>query len=42
MALIIPQKYHRKLLPETTEVAIKMVKDAFRTSHLPASSVCAA
>ena len=32
MALVIPQKYHRKLLPETTEVAIKMVKDAFQTT----------
>lgn len=30
MALIIPEKYKRKLLPETTEVAIKMVKDAFQ------------
>ena len=30
MALIIPERYHRKLLPETTEVAIKMVKDAFQ------------
>ena len=30
MALIIPQKYHRKLLPETTEVAIKMIKDHFQ------------
>lgn len=30
MALIIPQNYKRKLLPETTEVAIKMVKDAFQ------------
>lgn len=32
MPLIIPQKYHRKLLPETTEVAIKMVKDAFQST----------
>lgn len=31
MPLIIPKKYHRKLLPETTEVAIKMVKDTFQT-----------
>ena len=31
MPLIIPEKYHRKLLPETTEVAIKMVKDTFQT-----------
>lgn len=31
MALIIPGKYHRKLLPETTEVAIKMIKDEFQS-----------
>ena len=30
MALIIPKKYHRKLLPETTEVAIKMIKQEFQ------------
>ena len=30
MALIIPKRYNLKLLPETTEVAIKMVKDAFQ------------
>ena len=30
MALIIPKIYRRKLLPETTEVAIKMVKDDFQ------------
>ena len=30
MALIIPQHYHLKLLPETTEVAIKLIKDAFQ------------
>ena len=30
MALIIPKNYHQKLLPETTEVAIKMVKEAFQ------------
>ena len=30
MSLIIPKNYHKKLLPETTEVAIKMVKDAFQ------------
>lgn len=30
MALIIPAKYHRKLLPETTEVAIKMIKQNFQ------------
>lgn len=30
MALIIPKKYNQKLLPETTEVAIKTIKDAFQ------------
>ena len=30
MALIIPKKYKRKLLPETTEVAIKDIKVAFQ------------
>ena len=30
MSLIIPKCYHKKLLPETTELAIKMVKDAFQ------------
>lgn len=30
MGLIIPENYHKKLLPETTEVAIKLVKDAFQ------------
>ena len=30
MALIIPRKYKQKLLPETTEVAIKAIKDAFQ------------
>lgn len=30
MSLIIPKKYNLKLLPETTEVAIKIVKDAFQ------------
>lgn len=30
MALIIPKKYKRKLLPETTEVAIKDIKEAFQ------------
>ena len=35
MSFIIPQNYRQRLLPETTEVAIKMVKDAFqkRLSH---------
>ena len=30
MSLIIPNRYKRKLLPETTEVAIKMIKDEFQ------------
>lgn len=30
MALIIPRKYKLKLLPETTEIAIKLVKDNFQ------------
>lgn len=30
MALIIPRHYKQRLLPETTEVAIKLVKDAFQ------------
>lgn len=30
MALILPSEYHQKLLPETTEVAIKLIKDAFQ------------
>lgn len=30
MALILPKHYKRKLLPETTEVAIKMIKDEFQ------------
>ena len=30
MALILPRKYKLKLLPETTEVAIKMIKDEFQ------------
>lgn len=30
MALILPKRYKRKLLPETTEVAIKMIKDEFQ------------
>lgn len=30
MALIIPKHYKQRLLPETTEVAIKLVKDAFQ------------
>ena len=30
MALIIPKSYKQRLLPETTEVAIKMIKDTFQ------------
>lgn len=30
MALIIPQNYKQKLLPETTELAIKMIKQCFQ------------
>ena len=30
MSLIIPSKYNLKLLPETTEVAIKMIKEVFQ------------
>lgn len=30
MALIIPEHYHQKLLPETTELAIKLIKDDFQ------------
>lgn len=30
MALIIPKKYNRKLLAETTEVAIQKIKDSFQ------------
>lgn len=30
MALIIPKRYKLKLLPETTEVAIKQIKDSFQ------------
>lgn len=32
MSLIIPKPYRRKLLPETTEIAIKMIKDSFQSS----------
>lgn len=32
MPLIIPKKYKQKLLPETTEVAIKEIKDLFQQS----------
>lgn len=30
MTLILPNRYKRKLLPETTEVAIKIIKDEFQ------------
>ena len=30
MALIVPKKYKQKLLPETTEVAIKKIKETFQ------------
>ncbi len=30
MALVIPKKYNRKLLAETTEVAIQLIKDSFQ------------
>ena len=30
MGLIIPKKYKLKLLPETTEIAIKLIKDSFQ------------
>ena len=30
MPLIAPKRYKRKLLPETTEVAIKLIKDDFQ------------
>lgn len=38
MALILPKRYKRKLLPETTEVAIKMIKDEFQARL--AESLC--
>lgn len=31
MALIIPSRYKQKLLPETTEIAIKAIKEGFQT-----------
>lgn len=31
MSVIIPKNYRLKLLPETTEIAIKMIKDTFQT-----------
>ncbi|MDE6229331.1 MAG: hypothetical protein K2M40_06035 [Muribaculaceae bacterium] len=30
--LIIPERYKLKLLPETTQVAIKQIKDEFQTA----------
>ena len=30
MTLIVPKKYKQKLLPETTEVAIKKIKETFQ------------
>lgn len=30
MELIIPKRYKLKLLPETTEIAIKFIKDSFQ------------
>ena len=30
MSLIIPQKYKQKLLPETTEIAIKTIRKGFK------------
>ena len=32
MPLIIPKKYKRKLLTETTEIAIKQIKEKFQTA----------
>lgn len=31
MSLVIPRKYKQKLLPETTEIAIKAIKEGFQT-----------
>lgn len=36
MALIIPSKYKKKLLAETTEIAIKQIKDEFQASFAEA------
>lgn len=36
MSLIIPKQYKLKLLPETTEVAIKMIKDKFQSELVSA------
>ena len=32
MPLIIPRKYKRKLLTETTEIAIKQIKEEFQSA----------
>lgn len=42
MALIIPKRYQQRLLPETTEVAIKTIKDSFqkKTVSRTASTPC--
>ena len=39
MSLIIPKKYKQKLLPETTEVAIKLIKHSFQTKLAEALSL---
>ena len=39
MSLIIPKKYKQKLLPETTEVAIKLIKHSFQTKLADALSL---
>ena len=39
MALILPRRYKQKLLPETTEVAIKLVKDTFQRALSEALSL---
>lgn len=39
MSLIIPPRYKQKLLPETTEVAIKMIKQDFQTKLSEALSL---
>lgn len=36
MALIIPRRYKQKLLPETTEIAIKTIKEAFQERMMKA------
>ena len=39
MSLIIPKRYKLKLLPETTEMAIKLLKDAFQEQLAKAQNV---